>query len=63
MQEDMTLLVNWLEKAPITKNEFRTALKYETIDLPQMDMVYMPMNLIAIGEDMATQNDINKAFE
>jgi hypothetical protein len=63
MQEDMALMVDWLSKSPITPNEFRTALKYETSDLEGMDNIYMPMNLMPIGVDQVTTEDINKAFE
>jgi hypothetical protein len=63
MQEDMALMVDWLSKSPITPNEFRTALKYETSDLEGMDNIYMPMNLMPIGVDQVNTEDINKAFE
>jgi phage portal protein BeeE len=63
MQEDMGAMVDWLSKAPITPNEFRTALKYDTSDLEGMDNIYMPMSLMPIGADQVTTTDINKAFE
>ena len=41
MQENMTDLVDWLNKSPITPNEFRTAIKYETLPDDGMDVVWI----------------------
>jgi len=42
MQEDIEKMVQWLSDAPLTPNEQRTALKYETIDDDGMNVVWMP---------------------
>jgi hypothetical protein len=39
MQKDMAQMVDWLDKMPITPNEFRTAMKYQTLDDDGMDVV------------------------
>lgn len=39
MQKDMAQMVDWLDKIPITPNEFRTAMKYQTLDDDGMDVV------------------------
>lgn len=59
MQEDMTELVAWLEKAPISKNEFRQAIKYETRTEPEMDKIYIPMNIMPIDGDDISEDDLN----
>jgi len=41
MQTDMKLMTEWLNMAPITPNEFRTALKYETLEDDGMDVVWL----------------------
>ena len=41
MQTDIKAMVDWLDKSPITPNEFRTAIKYETLDQEGMDVVWL----------------------
>jgi HK97 family phage portal protein len=62
MQQDMTALVGWLEKSPITKNEFRVALKYLPLQIEGMDSIYLPMNLQAIDAEITNTNEIDNAF-
>lgn len=44
MQADIKDMVTWLKDVPLTKNEFRTALKYETLPDDGMDVVWIPTN-------------------
>lgn len=42
MQTDIAEMVKWLNESPITPNEFRTVLKYETLNEDGMDVVWLP---------------------
>jgi len=42
MQIEMAEMVKWLNESPITPNEFRTVLKYETLSDDGMDVVWLP---------------------
>lgn len=44
MQADIKDMVTWMKDAPITPNEFRTVLKYETLNEDGMDVVWQPTN-------------------
>jgi len=44
MQSDIKDMMDWLRDAPITPNEMRTALKYETLNEDGMDVVWMATN-------------------
>lgn len=44
MQADIKDMMEWMKDAPITPNEMRTVLKYETISDDGMDVVWMPTN-------------------
>lgn len=44
MQEDMAKKMDWLAKAPLTPNEIRSALKYDTIMEDGMDTVWIETN-------------------
>ena len=57
MQADMKMLVEQLEKARVTPNEVRTALKYETLNDDGMDVVWMPTNLQRIDDVSAGMFD------
>lgn len=63
MQQDMKALVAWLNIAPITKNEIRVALKYEPIDIEEMNKIYIPMNLIPIDQEAVDTTDFNNAMD
>lgn len=41
MQNDISDMVKWLNESPITPNEMRTALKYETLTDDGMDVVWL----------------------
>ena len=61
MQADMKMMVEQLEKARVTPNEVRTALKYETLNDDGMDVVWMPTNLQRIDDVSAGMFDtVNK---
>ena len=63
MQEDIKMMVEWLSKSPVTMNEFRQALKYDTIDSEEMNIVWIENNKKRIDDLGLTQLDINKSFE
>lgn len=63
MQEDFKAMVEWMDKAPITPNEKRTALKYETLEIDGMDVPWMPAGLKRIDEVGVTNEDFEKAYK
>lgn len=63
MQEDYKAMVEWMEKAPLTPNEKRTALKYETLDLDGMDSVWIENKLKRIDEVGITASDVQKSYD
>lgn len=63
MQEDYKAMVEWMEKAPLTPNEKRTALKYETIPDDGMDTVWINSGLKRIDEVGITASDVQKSYE
>ncbi|MCT4238511.1 phage portal protein [Elizabethkingia anophelis] len=62
MQEDIKDLVEWYSKAPVTPNEFRTALRLETLDEEGMNTVWIEGSKKRIDEVGLTQDELNKAF-
>ncbi|MDE5516410.1 phage portal protein [Elizabethkingia meningoseptica] len=62
MQEDIKYLVEWYSKAPVTPNEFRTALRLETLDEEGMNTVWIEGSKKRIDEVGLTQDELNKAF-
>ncbi|MDV3982801.1 hypothetical protein CMT48_17175 [Elizabethkingia anophelis] len=62
MQEDIKDLVEWYSKAPVTANEFRTALRLETLDEEGMNTVWIEGSKKRIDEVGLTQDELNKAF-
>lgn len=54
MQTDIAEMVKWLNESPITPNEFRTVLKYETLKDDGMDIVWLPSGKQRI-DDVSTQ--------
>lgn len=62
MQEDYADMIEWMEKAPITPNEKRTALKYETMDIEGMDVPWINSGLKRIDEVSITASDVEKAY-
>lgn len=62
MQEDIKDLVEWYSKAPVTPNEFRTALRLETLDDEGMNTVWIEGSKKRIDEVGLTQDELNKAF-
>lgn len=62
MQEDYAKMIEWMDKAPLTPNEKRTALKYETIADEGMDTVWIASGLKRIDEVGVTMSDVEKAY-
>jgi hypothetical protein len=60
MQTDMVAMATWLNTIPVTPNEIRVAMKYETLDQDGMDIVFMPSNKVRI--DDVSNNLIDSAF-
>jgi hypothetical protein len=60
MQTDMVAMATWLNTIPVTPNEIRVAMKYETLAIDGMDMVFMPSNKVRI--DDVSNNLIDSAF-
>lgn len=63
MQEDYKMMVDWMHKAPLTPNEIRLALKYETLEDEGMNVVWIESGKKRIDEVGITDEEINKAFE
>lgn len=63
MQEDYKMMVEWMNQAPLTPNEVRTALKYETIEEEGMDIVWIPQGKKRIDDESLTLEDYNKSWE
>lgn len=63
MQEDFKLMVDWMQNAPLTENEKRLALKYETIDDEAMDVVWISAGKKRIDEVGLTIEDIQKSYD
>ncbi|CAH56643.1 phage portal protein [Flavobacterium phage 11b] len=60
MQTDMVAMASWLNTIPVTPNEIRIAMKYETLNQDGMDIVFMPSNKVRI--DDVSNNLIDSAF-
>lgn len=56
MQEDITKLLEWADKAPLTQNEIRELIKYEPIVGPGMDDVWINKSKIRVEEAMMTDS-------
>lgn len=52
MQEDMKDMIDYLDKSPITKNEFRDALGYEELNIEGMDKIYIEGGKRPIDEEL-----------
>ncbi|MEF9476778.1 phage portal protein [Chryseobacterium sp. 1B4] len=63
MQEDYKAMVEWMDKAPLTPNEKRTALKYETLPDDGMDTVWINSGLKRIDDVGITASDVQKSYE
>lgn len=63
MQDDYKEMVEWMERAPITPNEKRTALKYETLDIDGMDAIWIDAGKKRIDDVTITESDVNKSWD
>ena len=63
MQEDYAKMVEWLNNAPVTPNEFRQALKYETLEDEGMNVVWLPAGKKRIDDAGMTDTEINKSWD
>lgn len=62
MQEDMDKMIEWMQKAFLTPNEIRQAVKYETSDLEGMDVVWIDAGKKRIDDVGITDAELEKAF-
>lgn len=63
MQDDYKEMVDWMERAPITPNEKRTALKYETLDIDGMDAIWIDAGKKRIDDVTITESEVNKSWD
>jgi HK97 family phage portal protein len=56
MQDDIKLLMEWADKAPITLNEIRELIKFERLENEGMDDVWISRSKIRLDEAMLTDN-------
>lgn len=62
MQEDIKEMNEWLSIAPVTMNEWRTAINYESLEEEGMDIVWISQGKKRIDEVGVTINDINNSY-
>lgn len=62
MQDDYKEMVDWMERAPITPNEKRIALKYETLEIEGMDSIWIDAGKKRIDDVTITESDVQKAY-
>lgn len=62
MQEDMDKMIQWMKEAYLTPNEIRQAVKYETLEIDGMDMVWIGAGLKRIDDVGITDAELEKAF-
>ena len=62
MQEDISKLVEWMDKAPLTYNEKRLAINYGTKDIEGMDTIWIDSSKKRIDEMGITMEDLQKSY-
>ena len=63
MQENMDKMIEWMQKAYLTPNEIRQAVKYETLEIDGMDTVWVNAGLKRIDDVGITDAELEKAFK
>ena len=63
MQEDYKAMIEWMNLAPLTPNEIRTALKYDTSEVDGMNVIWIPQGKKRIDDADVMLSDINRSFE
>jgi HK97 family phage portal protein len=63
MQEDYKEMIEWMQKAYLTPNEIRNAVKYESSDIDGMDVPRIPGGSKRIDEIEFSATDIQKAYQ
>ena len=63
MQDDYKDMIEWMDKAPVTENEKRIALKYETLDIDGMDSIWIDSGKKRIDEVGITAEDVQKSYD
>lgn len=54
MQTDISKMIDWMVKAPLTLNEIREAINYESMDDENLDVIYINSNLKRIDDPSLT---------
>lgn len=62
MQEDIATMLEWMDKLALTENEKRAAVKYETLDIENMDVPLIANNKVRIDELGLSPAELEKAF-
>lgn len=62
MQDDYKDMIDWMDKAPLTENEKRIALKYETLEVDGMDIVWIASGKKRIDEVGISSDDVEKSY-
>ena len=63
MQDDYKEMVEWMDIAPITPNEKRIALKYETLEIEGMDSIWIDAGKKRIDDVAITESEVNKSWD
>ena len=63
MQADYKEMVEWMQKAYLSPNEIRSALKWETSDLEGMDAIWIDAGKKRIDDVTITESDVNKSWD
>lgn len=59
MQADISKMIDWMVKAPLTPNEIREAINYEELDDENLDVIYINSNLKRIDDPSLTEMESN----
>jgi len=59
MQDDIAKLIEWADKAPITLNEIREMIKFDRLDTPGMDDVWLSRSKVRLDEAMIGDDFLN----
>ena len=55
MQTDISKMIDWMVKAPLTLDEIREAINYEALDLEETSVIYINSNLKRIDDPSLTE--------
>jgi len=55
MQTEIYKMIEWMVKAPLTPNEIREAINYESLEDENLDVIYINSNLKRIDDPSLTE--------